>query len=91
LEELNSVRRFGFARNVSETEHGVYTVATPLCDGSGMTIAALAVSAPLARLGAPTDGPYAFAREGDLLREARLCADGIRARLLDGTAPAARA
>jgi DNA-binding IclR family transcriptional regulator len=91
LKELDSVRRFGFARNVSETENGVYTVSTPLCDGSGTTIAALAVSAPLARLGAPTDGTYAFAREGELLREARLCADAIRARLLAGTDPAARA
>jgi IclR family acetate operon transcriptional repressor len=82
MDEIHSVRQRGFARNVSETEDGIYSVATPICGASGDTIAALAVSAPLARLGKRTDGANAFAREGDFLREARLCASAIHARLL---------
>lgn len=81
LAELELVRANGYATNIGETEDGVYTLAVPLSGSTGATIAALALSAPIVRMGGPADGSFAFTREPELLREVLTCAHQIGTRL----------
>lgn len=81
LAELDRVRARGYASSTSETEVGVYSLAVPVTGSTGRCIAAIAVSAPIPRMGKPADGEYPFGREPELLREARACAAHISARL----------
>ena len=48
--ELESIRDRGYAENRHESEQGVVSVAAPIRDGSGTTIAAISVAGPAERM-----------------------------------------
>ena len=50
-EELDAVRRRGWAASVAEREEGVCSVSAPVLDAGGRIHAALGVSGPVNRLG----------------------------------------
>src|SRR5699024_8607860 len=52
--ELEVVRQTGFAAQLSEEEHEVFSYAAPVFDGSGIGAMALAVSGPSHRAPEPT-------------------------------------
>ncbi|MGJ9414445.1 IclR family transcriptional regulator [Aeromicrobium sp. CF4.19] len=54
-EELERVRRRGYATSDEELEHGVVAASAPVRDASGAIVAALNVSAPKSRLGGRVD------------------------------------
>ncbi|MNS84161.1 Transcriptional regulator KdgR [compost metagenome] len=49
LQELDKVRRLGYAVNRGEWRESVCGVAAPICDGNGHVIAAVGLSGPAAR------------------------------------------
>ncbi|GAA3107495.1 hypothetical protein GCM10010464_83010 [Pseudonocardia yunnanensis] len=51
-DELETVRELGYATNVGESEDGITAVAMPVRRPDGTALAAVAVSAPTARIGA---------------------------------------
>jgi DNA-binding IclR family transcriptional regulator len=52
-QELDEVRRRGYATAVEELELGLHAVAAPVFDSAGICIAAVSVSGPSYRLGLP--------------------------------------
>lgn len=78
VEELSIVMMRGYAVNHGESEPGLSAVAVPLRDHAGRTIAAVAMSAPSARL--------ARGRVREIVIELRECAARIRADLYRGPA-----
>ncbi|TQL55552.1 IclR family transcriptional regulator [Subtercola boreus] len=52
LDEIATVRETGYARNVSESEIGMYAMAVAVHDRSGNAVCALAVAGPGARISA---------------------------------------
>ena len=50
-EELQAVRRRGWAASVAEREEGVASVSAPVLDAGGQVRAAISVSGPIGRLG----------------------------------------
>jgi DNA-binding IclR family transcriptional regulator len=48
-DELEAIRRRGWAENVQESELGVHSVAAPIRDASGRVVAAISVAGPAAR------------------------------------------
>ncbi|MGO2110442.1 MAG: IclR family transcriptional regulator [Pseudoclavibacter sp.] len=79
LEELSLVLMRGYAVNWGESEAGLAAIAVPLKDRAGRTVAAVAMSAPAARVRGH--------RMRDFVVELRECATGIRAELLTQAHP----
>lgn len=50
IAELDRIRRAGFAENRQESEVGVVSIAAPIRDDSGTTIAAMSVAGPADRM-----------------------------------------
>jgi DNA-binding IclR family transcriptional regulator len=48
-DELEAIRRRGWAENIEESELGVHSVAAPIRDASGRVVAAISVAGPAAR------------------------------------------
>ncbi len=55
IAELERVRRVGFAENRQESEIGVISIAAPIRDDSGMTVAAMSVAGPADRMNRQRD------------------------------------
>lgn len=72
-EELETVRRRGWAENVNESEMGVSSVAAPIRDAAGRVVAAISVAGPGPRFTPETVRRFA----ADAMRTA----EGISARL----------
>jgi DNA-binding IclR family transcriptional regulator len=53
------VRERGFAENISESTTSMASVAAPIHDHSGQTIAAISVAGPLSRMGEAARRRYA--------------------------------
>lgn len=49
LEQLEIIRTTGYAIEIGENEEGSYCIAAPICDGRGIAIAAMSLSAPISR------------------------------------------
>lgn len=64
--ELERVRENGYARNISESEVGLYALAVPIFGEAGQAVCSLTISGPEVRI-APQDGGALSARELDLL------------------------
>ncbi|MDO4910084.1 MAG: IclR family transcriptional regulator [Corynebacterium sp.] len=65
MNELDNVRRLGFAESVGEREPGLASVSVPIHDPAGNFLAALSVSGPVERL-----RPHPGALWGDMLKAA---------------------
>lgn len=50
IEEINKVRKLGYATDKGEREDGVVCIAAPVRDYSGSTVAAVSISGPASRL-----------------------------------------
>jgi DNA-binding IclR family transcriptional regulator len=79
-DELDVVRRLGYARNVSESEVGLYALAVILPRPSGRPVCTLALTGPMARI-SPGSGKQLSASEEDLLAKVRETAEDIAAEL----------
>ena len=50
MTELAELRRLGYARNEGESEVGVGSVSSAVCDRYGKPVASVSISVPLARM-----------------------------------------
>lgn len=80
-EELARVRRNGYARNISESEIGMYALAVPIRNGTGQTLCSLTVSGPEIRI-SPQRGKALSPREHELLHDLRAGAQQLEESLL---------
>lgn len=80
-EELGKVRRNGYARNLSESEIGLYALAVPIFSTTGQAVCSLTVSGPSIRIGHET-GECFSPREEELLHHLRSGAQQLEASLL---------
>lgn len=51
IQELDQIRKQGYAHNLNESEQGVLSVAAPIRDRGGRVVAAMSVAGPDARMG----------------------------------------
>lgn len=79
-DELVRVRRNGYARNISESEIGMYALAVPIIDHTGQALCSLTVSGPEIRI-SPQRGESLSPREQELLHELRAGARQLEASL----------
>lgn len=79
--ELTRVRKNGYARNISESEIGMYALAVPIVSSTGQALCSLTVSGPEIRF-APQRGESLSPREEELLHLLRAGAQQLEAALL---------
>lgn len=79
-DELARVRKNGYARNISESEIGMYALAVPINDRAGQALCSLTISGPEIRIG-PQRGESLSPREQELLHELRAGARQLEALL----------
>lgn len=79
-EELDVIRRVGYARNVSESEIGLYALAVLIPRPVGRPVCTLALTGPTARI-SPGPGKVLSPSEEDLLTKLRSAAENISAEL----------
>lgn len=80
-DELAGVRKSGYARNISESEVGMYALAVPVFDNTGHALCSLTVSGPEIRI-SPQRGDTLSPREQELLHHLRAGAQQLEASLL---------
>lgn len=80
-DELTRIRNNGYARNISESEIGLYALAVPIFSNSGEALCSLTISGPEIRI-APQRGESLSPREEELLHLLRAGAQQLEAALL---------
>ena len=77
--ELEKIRKLGWASSLEETNLGVWGLAVPILDGHGDIVCAVGIAGPSARL--------VHERIGDLVERVRSCAEEIATILGDHVPP----
>lgn len=80
--ELSDVGMHGFARNLGESEEGMYALAVPVRRPNAAVIASLTVAVPLSRMRPSTRAGYLSERERELLDQLRRAAHQIEEQLV---------